>query len=194
MSARKVERTEASLVFNSKNHKQNCKITAKNESVKDALYLSKMVSYAQGFSLLAAAAERYGWNLDLAAIAKIWRNGCIIRARFLTKITEAYQRNPKLQNLLFDDFFAETIASRANEWRNVLSSAILAGISMPCMADALSYFDSLRTENSGANMLQAQRDYFGAHTYERTDTPRGQFFHTDWANTGGKTHSGTYNA
>ena len=191
LSARKGEREEAASIFGGA---ESADGGIGADSVRDALYLSKMVSYAQGFSLLASASERYGWGLNLASIAKIWRNGCIIRARFLGKITEAYQKNPGLKNLLFDGFFAETLKSRAGGWRRVVSASALTGIAMPCTAGALSYFDSLKTRDSGANLIQAQRDYFGAHTYERTDSPRGKFFHTDWANTGGTTHSGTYNA
>lgn len=165
-----------------------------SDAVKDALYASKLISYAQGFSLLRRASEHYGWDLDYGTIAKIWRRGCIIRSAFLEKITEAYQKEPRLENLLFDSFFRAKIQGSLSAWRGVVADGVLNGIALPCMSAALSYFDGLRTFNSSANLIQAQRDYFGAHTYERIDTPRGIFFHTDWTGKGGKTISGSYNA
>ncbi len=194
LSANKNQRQKASEVFDSKTQRFDCEKTEKIEALKDALFASKIISYAQGFALLSSASKFYDWDLDFAAIAKIWRNGCIIRADFLTKISEAYEENEDLENLIFDDFFAEKIKSALSSWRSLLASTTLAGIPTPCMTSALSYFDSIRQNTSGANLIQAQRDYFGAHTYERTDAPRGEFFHTDWANTGGKTSSGSYNA
>lgn len=164
------------------------------DAVKDALYASKLISYAQGFSLLRRASEHYGWELDYGTIAKIWRRGCIIRSAFLEKITEAYQKEPRLENLLFDGFFRAKIQGSLSAWRGVVADGVLNGIALPCMSAALGYFDGLRTFNSSANLIQAQRDYFGAHTYERIDTPRGIFFHTDWTGKGGKTISGSYNA
>lgn len=163
-------------------------------ALKDALYASKLISYAQGFSLLKSASEHYGWDLDYGTIAMIWRKGCIIRSVFLGKITEAYQRDPKLENLLFDVYFADKIKSVLPQWRQVVADGALSGIALPCISSALSYFDGLRTKRSTANLIQAQRDYFGAHTYERTDTERGLFFHTNWTGKGGKTLSGSYNA
>lgn len=164
------------------------------EEIRQALYASKLISYAQGFSLLHRASERYVWKLDYGTIAKIWRKGCIIRSVFLQKITEAYCKNPKLENLLFDDFFRTKIQAALPSWRKVVAEGALSGVALPAMSSALSYFDGLRTMSSAANLIQAQRDYFGAHTYERTDRDRGIFFHTKWTGEGGNTVSGTYNA
>lgn len=162
------------------------------EEVRQALYAAKLVSYAQGFSLLRRASERYGWELDFGTIARIWRKGCIIRSAFLQKITEAYRKNPDLENLLFDDFFRSKIQSALPAWRKMVAEGALSGVALPAMSSALTYFDGLRTLNSAANLIQAQRDYFGAHTYERTDRERGHFFHTNWTGEGGNTVSGTY--
>ena len=164
------------------------------EEVRQALYAAKLVSYAQGFSLLRRASEHYGWELNFGTIARIWRKGCIIRSVFLQKITEAYRKNPALENLLFDDFFRGKIQNALPDWRKVVAEGALSGVALPAMSAALTYFDGLRTLHSAANMLQAQRDYFGAHTYERVDRDRGHFFHTNWTGEGGKTVSGTYNA
>jgi len=150
------------------------------EKVHDALYASKIVSYAQGLDLIRTVGETRGWKLDLAAIARIWRGGCIIRARFLNRITEAYQRNPGLENLMLDPFFEEILNRAQQNWRDVVAAAIASGIPVPAFSASLGYYDSYRSERLPANLLQAQRDFFGAHTYERTDKPRGQMFHTDW--------------
>ena len=163
------------------------------DELSQALYAAKIVSYAQGFSLLHNASEHYGWQLDLGTIARIWRNGCIIRSAFLQKITEAYQKNKTLKNLLFDGFFTTKIQSSLSSWRKVVADATLSGVPLPATGAALSYFDGLRTLHSSANLIQAQRDFFGAHTYERTDAERGKFFHTNWTGKGGDTVSGTYN-
>lgn len=163
------------------------------DSIRDALYASKLTSYAQGFSLLKRASDHYEWNLNYGMIAKIWREGCIIRSVFLEKITEAYNQNQYLENLLFDHFFRQKIQKALLSWREVVADAALSGISVPCMSSALSYFDGLRTFHSAANLIQAQRDYFGAHTYQRIDEPQGVSFHTDWTGKGGKTTSGSYN-
>lgn len=163
------------------------------DEIEKALYASKLVSYAQGFSLLRRASDRYNWNLDLGTIAKIWRKGCIIRSVFLQKITEAYMENPLLENLLFDDFFAMRIKASADAWRKVVAEGIQTGVPLPAMSSALSYFDGLRTLHSAANLIQAQRDFFGAHTYERVDRDPGIFFHTNWTGHGSDTTSGTYN-
>ncbi|KKB49359.1 MULTISPECIES: decarboxylating NADP(+)-dependent phosphogluconate dehydrogenase [Parabacteroides] len=163
------------------------------EEIRQALYASKLISYAQGFSLIRRASEHYGWELDYGTIAQIWRKGCIIRSVFLQKITEAYRKNPKLENLLFDDFFRTKIQNALPSWRKTVSEGALSGVALPAMSSALSYFDGLRTLHSAANLIQAQRDYFGAHTYERTDRERGIFFHTNWTGEGGNTVSGTYN-
>lgn len=152
------------------------------DMARDALYVSKMISYAQGFSLLQRASSHYGWHLDCASIAHIWQNGCIIRSAFLRKIVSAYKKDPFLGNLLFDDYFKNTVISLQNGWRTLISRGLFSGIPLPCMTAGLTYFDGLRTENSTANLIQAQRDFFGAHTYERTDADSGVFFHTDWKN------------
>ena len=150
------------------------------EMVRDALYASKIISYAQGFMLMKQAANEYGWRLQYGDIALMWRGGCIIRSRFLGNIKQAYEQNPDLDSLLLDDFFIEAMEAALSGWRKTVSSAVQAGIAMPAMASALAFFDGYRSENSPANLLQAQRDYFGAHTYERKDRARGEFFHTDW--------------
>ena len=155
------------------------------EDVRQALYAAKLVSYAQGFSLLRRASEHYGWDLDYGTIARIWRKGCIIRSVFLQKITDAYRKDPDLENLLFDDFFRSKIQDALPAWRRIVAEGALSGVALPAMSSALSYFDGLRTLHSAANMIQAQRDYFGAHTYERTDRERGHFFHTNWTGEGG---------
>ncbi|MDI9498452.1 MAG: decarboxylating NADP(+)-dependent phosphogluconate dehydrogenase [Bacillota bacterium] len=164
------------------------------DALGDALYAAKLVSYAQGFDLMRVAAQTYGWHLNFGGVAMMWRGGCIIRSAFLGDIWSAFERNPELGNLLLDEFFAKTIAARQSSWRRVLATAIEAGVAVPAMAAALTYYDGLRTANGPANMIQAQRDYFGAHTYERTDAPRGEWFHTDWTGEGGATASSTYNA
>ena len=162
------------------------------ESVRRALYASKICSYAQGFALMRAAAEEFGWELDYGRIAMIFRGGCIIRAQFLHKIKEAYDRDPMLPNLLLDPYFVEIIDKYQKDWRKVVSVAVTQGIPVQTISVALSYFDSYRSENLPANLLQAQRDYFGAHLYERIDRPRGEFFHTNWTERGGSTASSAY--
>ncbi len=164
------------------------------EDIKQALYASKIVSYAQGYMLLKAAAAEYKWNLGYGNIALMWRGGCIIRSRFLGKIKEAFDKNPKLANLLLDDYFRGEIKKAQKGWRNVVALAVKKGIPVPAFGTALSFFDSYRNPRLPANLLQAQRDYFGAHTYERVDKERGQFFHTNWTGTGGRVSSSTYNA
>jgi 6-phosphogluconate dehydrogenase len=160
--------------------------------IEHALLASKLVSYAQGYVLMHSAAKEFGWNLNYGAIALMWRGGCIIRSAFLGKIKEAFDRNPSLPNLLLDKYFSEKILSSQQSWRNVVSAAVTNGIPIPAFSSALSYFDGFRSETLPANLLQAQRDYFGAHTYERIDKPRGQFFHTNWTGHGGNTSSTTY--
>ena len=164
------------------------------EDIRKALYASKIVSYAQGYMLMSAAAKEYGWDLNYGGIALMWRGGCIIRSRFLGKIKEAFDKNPRLSNLLLDEYFRAEIAKCQMGWRNVVAQAALHGIPVPAFSTALSFFDSYRSAHLPANLLQAQRDYFGAHTYERVDQPRGQFFHTNWTGTGGRVSSSTYNA
>src|SRR5215204_368593 len=150
------------------------------EAVRDALYASKIISYAQGMVQLGRASELYNWNLNFGDIASIWRGGCIIRARFLNRITEAYRKNPALKNLVLDPFFAEILNRTQANWRVAVQTAIEYGVAVPAFGAALSYFDSYRSASLPANLLQAQRDYFGAHTYERVDKPAGEFFHFDW--------------
>lgn len=162
--------------------------------LRQALYASKIISYAQGYQLLRAAAKSYQWNLNYGGIALVWRGGCIIRSAFLGDIKKAFDRDPKLVNLLLDPFFRDAVSTRQAGWRRAIVAAIQSGIPMPCMSAALSYFDGYRSERLPANLLQAQRDFFGAHTYERIDQPRGQFFHTDWTGHGGATTSRSYSA
>ncbi len=162
------------------------------ESVRRALYASKICSYAQGFALMSAAAAEFGWELDYGRIAMIFRGGCIIRAQFLHKIKEAYDRDPMLPNLLLDPYFVEIIDKYQKDWRKVVSVAVTMGIPVQTISVALSYFDSYRSESLPANLLQAQRDYFGAHLYERNDKPRGEFFHTNWTERSGSTASSAY--
>ena len=162
------------------------------ESVRRALYASKICSYAQGFALMRAAAEEFGWELDYGRIAMIFRGGCIIRAQFLHKIKEAYDRDPALPNLLLDPYFTQIIDNYQSDWRKAVSVAVTMGIPVQTISVALSYFDSYRSENLPANLLQAQRDYFGAHLYERIDRPRGEHFHTNWTERGGTTASTAY--
>jgi 6-phosphogluconate dehydrogenase len=161
--------------------------------IRHALYASKIVSYAQGYMLMRTAAREYGWNLNYGGIALMWRGGCIIRSRFLGKIKEAFERNPELTNLLLDDYFLGEIDKAQAGWRKVVATAALQGIPAPAFSTALAFFDQYRSAVLPANLLQAQRDYFGAHTYERIDQPRGQFFHTNWTGKGGATASSTYN-
>ncbi len=163
------------------------------EDIKSALYASKIVSYAQGYMLMRAAAAEYKWNLNYGGIALMWRGGCIIRSRFLGKIKEAFDKNPKLTNLLLDDYFRGEIKKCQKGWRNVVATAAKRGIPVPAFSTALAFYDSYRTAVLPANLLQAQRDYFGAHTYERVDKPRGEFFHTNWTGRGGDVSSSTYN-
>jgi len=157
-----------------------------------AVYASKLVSYTQGYVLMAAAASEFKWNLNYGGIALMWRGGCIIRSKFLGKIKEAFDKNPKLQNLLFDDYFKAIMADAQRGWRTVCSIAVLNGAPLPCITSSLAYYDGLRTERLPANLLQAQRDFFGAHTYEKIGEERGKFFHTNWTGQGGSTSSTSY--
>jgi 6-phosphogluconate dehydrogenase len=167
----------------------------KKQLVKDlekALYASKIVSYAQGYQLLRAAAESYNWDLNYGGIALMWRGGCIIRSVFLGKIKDAFDKNPELSNLLLDPFFKRAVTNAQDAWRRVVTTAVKLGIPMPAISSALAYYDGYRAERLPANLLQAQRDYFGAHTYERVDKERGEFFHTNWTGRGGSTSASTY--
>ncbi len=160
----------------------------------DALYASKIVSYAQGFMLLGSAGAEHGWDLDLGRVASLWRGGCIIRSRFLADITSAYAAQPDLPDLLLSPFFAGELNAAQQGWRRTVSRAVVAGIAVPAYSSALAFYDGYRTGRGPAALIQAQRDYFGAHTYERTDRPRGEFFHTDWTGEGGATTSTAYSA
>ena len=163
------------------------------ESIRNALYASKIISYAQGFALMRSASDTYGWNLDHGNIALIWRGGCIIRSAFLSDIKSAFENDPNLDNLMLDSFFKNILNEKQSDLRHVCAAAFSAGIPIPAMASALSYFDGYRAENLPTNLLQAQRDFFGAHMYERLDHPRGKFFHTNWTGAGGTTASTKYN-
>ena len=164
------------------------------DDIRSALYASKIVSYAQGFQLMRSAAKEYGWALDYGAIAMMWRGGCIIRSAFLGKIKQAFDESgDSLENLLLAPYFRDAVIKCLPGWRRVCAAALTAGVPLPAMTSALCWFDSSTSERLPANLLQAQRDYFGAHTYERTDRPRGEFFHTDWTGSGGSTASTNYN-
>ena len=193
LSAIKEERVNASKVFNetSKNFTGD-KLEFIND-ISKALYAAKIISYAQGYSLMKSAAKTYDWNLNYGGIALTWRGGCIIRSRFLGKINEAYTKNPNLENLMLDSYFKEELENSIDAFRRVVATAVLNGIPVPALSSALAYFDAYKSANLPANLLQAQRDYFGAHTYERVDTPKGEFHHTNWTGRGGKTHSTNYN-
>jgi len=192
LSAQKDERVEASKILSGPKPAFAGDRKAFIEDLRKALLASKIVSYAQGYVLMKAAAEEYGWELNFGGIALMWRGGCIIRSIFLGKIKEAFDKDPNLVNLMVVDYFKEKLQDAAPGWRNVVAQAITNGIPIPAFSTALAYFDGYRTERLPANLLQAQRDYFGAHTYERIDKPRGEFFHTNWTGRGGTTASTTY--
>jgi 6-phosphogluconate dehydrogenase len=194
LSAMKSERVAASGILAGPKHAPAEDRAAFIEDVRRALYCSKMISYAQGYMLLREAAKEEGWNLNFGGIALMWRGGCIIRSRFLGKIKEAYDKNPQLTNLLLDSFFSQTLGGYQDSWRRAIVQAIECGVPTPAFSTALAFYDGYRTARLPANLLQAQRDFFGAHTYERVDKPRGQYFHTNWTGRGGRVSSGTYNA
>ena len=195
LSAQKEERVAASRILEGpKPAKYTGDRAAFLEDLRKALFAAKVVSYAQGYALMRAAAKEYGWNLNYGGIALMWRGGCIIRSVFLGKIKEAFDKNPAIANILLDPYFAGKLAEAQQGWRNVLCVAMQNGVPAPCMTAGLQYYDGYRSERLPANLLQAQRDFFGAHTYERTDKPRGEFFHTNWTGHGGDTISTTYNA
>jgi 6-phosphogluconate dehydrogenase len=180
ISAVKEERVAAAKILKGPGQKYRGSKKALVDAIADALYCSKICSYAQGFQLMREAQKEYKWKLHFGKIAQIWRGGCIIRAAFLQKITEAYAKDPKLANLLLDPYFNKTVQKAQANWRKVVALAVECGVPAPTFASALSYYDSYRSARLPANLLQAQRDFFGAHTYERTDKPRGKFFHLDW--------------
>ncbi len=194
LSAMKPERVKAAGVYSSPAAAFTGDRAAFLEQLRQALYAAKIISYAQGFALLCAAAGDYGWQLDFGAIAMMWRGGCIIRSVFLGRIKDAFDRDPGLANLLLDPHFRQCIQEMLPAWRAVASTALLHGVPAPGMCAALTYLDGYTTERSSANLLQAQRDYFGAHTYERVDRPAGEFFHTNWTGQGGNTPATTYTA
>jgi len=192
LSALKEERVEAARMLSGPVPSFSGDKTAFIKDIKSALYASKIVSYAQGYTLMREAAKEYDWELNYGGIALLWRGGCIIRSIFLGKIKEAFDKNPGLPNLLLDPFFQEKVEAAQEGWRKVVATALVNGIPVPAFTTALNYFDGYRSARLPANMLQAQRDYFGAHTYERVDKPRGEFFHTNWTGRGGDTSSSTY--
>lgn len=194
LSSQKDERVEASKVLQGPKPEFKGDKKVFIEHIKQALYASKIISYAQGYVLMREAAKEYAWDLNYGEIAQMWRGGCIIRSVFLSKITDAFNTNPELKNLLLDPFFKDTIHKAMEGWRRIVATSALNGIPVPAFSTALSYYDGYRTASLPANLLQAQRDYFGAHTYERIDKPRGEFFHTNWTGRGGDTASSTYNA
>ncbi|HOJ32059.1 MAG TPA: decarboxylating NADP(+)-dependent phosphogluconate dehydrogenase [Candidatus Hydrogenedentes bacterium] len=192
ISALKEERLVAAKEFPMSTAPLNVDRAEFINDLRHALYAAKIVSYAQGYQLMRAAAKTYNWNLNYGGIALMWRGGCIIRSVFLGKIKEAFDRDPNLVNLLLDPFFKDAIQKALPSWRRVVTAAVTVGIPVPALSSALAYFDAYRTERLPANLLQAQRDYFGAHTYERVDKPRGEFFHTNWTGRGGSTSASTY--
>jgi len=194
ISAMKKERINASKIFDGPSITKGTDKQTLINDVRKALYASKIVSYAQGFNLLKNAASEYHWDLNYGEIAMIWRGGCIIRSAFLNKIYEAFKRDPQLPNLIMDSYFSGILRDNAGSWRRIIALAVQNGIPVPAMSAALSWFDSYRSEWLPANLLQAQRDYFGAHTYQRVDKPEGEHFHTNWTGRGGDTSSSTYNA
>jgi 6-phosphogluconate dehydrogenase len=193
LSAQKEERVKAAEFLARPKKAFSGDKQAMINAVRDALYAAKIISYAQGFRLLREASSEYSFDLNYGEIALMWRGGCIIRSSFLNDIKQAYQTNPDIENLLMADFFIDAMRQAEDGWRKAVIFGIEMGIPTPAFSTALAYFDGYRTERLPANLLQAQRDYFGAHTYERTDRPRGEFFHTDWTGHGGKTASSTYN-
>src|SRR6266404_6319089 len=195
LSALKDERVAAAKVLKGPNTGKTVEEKIEfSEDVRRALYCSKIVSYAQGFMLLRAEEKEEGWNLNMGGIALMWRGGCIIRSAFLGDIKVAFDKDSQLQNLLLDSFFSDAINKYQSSWRKAVIQGIEIGVPMPAFSSALSFYDGYRTERLPANLLQAQRDFFGAHTYERVDKPRGEFFHTNWTGHGGRVSSSTYNA
>jgi len=194
LSALKEERVAASKVLSGPKLKFRGDKKALINDLRQSLYAAKIVSYAQGYQLMRAAATEHNWNLNYGGIALMWRGGCIIRSVFLGKIKDAFAKNPKLTNLLLDPFFKDAVEKAQPAWRRVVTTAFEMGIPMPATSSALSFYDGYRHDRLPANLLQAQRDYFGAHTYERVDKPRGEFFHTNWTGRGGETAASTYTA
>ena len=194
LSALKDERVAASKVLSGPTPAFDGDKAVMVADIRDALYAAKIISYTQGYMLMRSAAHEYGWNLNYGGIALMWRGGCIIRSVFLGKIKDAYDANPELTNLLLDPYFRAEVENAQAAWRRVVARAVENGVPVPAMSSALAFFDGYRHERLPANLIQAQRDYFGAHTYERVDQPRGEFFHTNWTGTGGDVTSSTYDA
>ncbi|MGD0201126.1 MAG: decarboxylating NADP(+)-dependent phosphogluconate dehydrogenase [Bryobacteraceae bacterium] len=192
LSALKEARVAASKVLRGPQGRFSGDRQAFVEDIRRALLASKIVSYAQGFMMMREASKEYRWNLNYGGVALVWRGGCIIRSAFLGKIKEAYDKNPNLENLLLDDYFRGVIENCQEAWRRVVINAVELGVPSPALTTALAFYDGYRSQRLPANLLQAQRDYFGAHTYERIDRPRGQFFHTNWTGRGGDVASSTY--
>ena len=188
----KDERVEASRVLKGPDSSFSGDKKAFIADIQKALLASKIVSYTQGYMLMREAAKEYGWNLNYGGIALMWRGGCIIRSVFLGRIKEAFDKNDSLNNLLLDDWFTKKIDECQASWRRVVAKAVELGIPTPAFSTALAFYDGYRNDRLPANLLQAQRDYFGAHTYERVDKPRGQYFHTNWTGTGGDVSASTY--
>lgn len=192
LSALKEERVEASKILKGPDNRFRGDRQTFIDEISQALYASKIISYSQGYMLMRAAARNYQWNLNYGGVALMWRGGCIIRSAFLGKIKEAFDKNPKLTNILLDSYFQEEVQAAQSSWRKVIAQGIELGIPLPAMSAALAFYDGYRRDRLPANLVQAQRDYFGAHTYERVDRPRGEFFHTNWTGTGGDAISSTY--
>lgn len=192
LSALKEERVEASKILKGPDNRFRGDRQTFIDEISQALYASKIISYTQGYMLMRAAARDYQWNLNYGGVALMWRGGCIIRSAFLGKIKEAFDKNPKLTNILLDSYFQEEVQAAQSSWRKVIAQGIELGIPLPAMSAALAFYDGYRRDRLPANLVQAQRDYFGAHTYERVDRPRGEFFHTNWTGTGGDAISSTY--
>ncbi len=192
LSALKEERVAASKILSGPKPEFTGDKKAFVQDLRRALYAAKIVSYAQGYQLMRAAAAEYNWNLNYGGIALMWRGGCIIRSVFLGKIKEAFDNEPDLTNLLLTPFFKDAVEKAQDSWRRVVTSAVAMGVPVPAISTALAYYDGYRNGRLPANLLQAQRDYFGAHTYERVDKPRGEFFHTNWTGRGGETAASTY--
>jgi 6-phosphogluconate dehydrogenase len=192
LSAIRDDRVKASKILKGPKAKFRGDKTGFIDDLRKALYASKIVSYAQGYQLMRAAAKEYNWNLNYGGIALVWRGGCIIRSVFLGEIKKAFDKNPNIENLLLDPFFKRAVTKAQSSWRRVVTTAVKLGIPIPAISSALAFYDGFRHERLPANLLQAQRDYFGAHTYERVDKPRGEFFHTNWTGRGGETSSSTY--
>jgi 6-phosphogluconate dehydrogenase len=192
LSALKNERVKASQVLKGPKTQFKGDKAKFIDDLRKALYASKIISYAQGYQLMRAAAKEYGWNLNYGGVALMWRGGCIIRSVFLGEIKKAFDKNPNLENLLLDPFFKKAMAKAQASWRRVVTTAVKLGIPIPAISAAMAFYDGYRHDRLPANLLQAQRDYFGAHTYERVDKPRGEFFHTNWTGRGGDTSSSAY--